>query len=222
MPEQLSKYKFRKIATESLINGLRLHFDSILLFKNKSYPTSLQISIIAIEEIAKAKWVEHYYYSSITNDGFPGKEFEQEWLMLLYFHPEKQYAFLARDLFEYSPKFVEFVQKGQLELQKQKATYVGLEKKERKADVNSRISIPNRVKESDAKRIISLLNDVLLEICENKIFQECYFGIEEMDNVFNESLLERLKKWKFKSGLKSRKWFEEWKKNEKQQVTNKD
>ncbi len=210
MPEQLTKYKFKRIATESLKNGIRLHFDSILLFNNKSYPTSLQISIIAIEEIAKAKWVEHYYYSSISNDGFPEKDFEQKWLKLLYFHPKKQYAFLARELFEYSPKFVDFVQKGKLELHKQKATYVGLEKAKGIIDVNSRISIPEKVKDSDAKKIISLLNDVLIEICENKIFQEFYFGIEEMDKVINEKLLNRLKKWKYKSGIKSKKWFSEW------------
>jgi AbiV family abortive infection protein len=209
MPEQLTKYKFKRIATESLINGIRLHFDSILLFNNKSYPTSLQISIISIEEIAKAKWVEHYYYSSITNNGFPDKDFEQKWLKLLYFHPKKQYEFLARELFEYSPKFVDFVQKGQLELQKQKATYVGLEKTKGNIDVNSRISIPEKVKESDAKKIISLLNDVLIEICENKIFQEYYFGIEEMDKVIDEKLLDRLKKWKYRSGIKLRKWFSE-------------
>ena len=210
MPEQLTKYKFKRIATESLKNGIRLHFDSILLFNNKSFPTSLQISIIAIEEIAKAKWVEHYYYSSITNEGFPDKDFEQKWLQLLYLHPKKQYAFLARELFEYSPKFVDFVQKGQLELQKQKATYVGLEKTKGIIDVNSRISIPEKVKDSDAKKIISLLNDVLIEICENKIFQEFYFGIEEMDKVIDKKLLNRLRKWKYKSGIKSRKWFSEW------------
>lgn len=212
MPEQLSKYKFRKIATESLLNGLRLHFDSILLFNNESYPTSLQISIVALEEIAKAKWVEHYYYSSITNGGFPEIDFEQQWLKLLYFHPKKQYAFLACEYFEYSPKFVEFVQKGQLELLKQRATYVGLNKTKSSIDINSRISIPERIKESDAKKIISLLNDILMEICEMKIFQEVYFGIEEMDEVIDENLLARLKKWKYKSGLKSRKWFSEWKK----------
>ena len=210
MPEQLTKYKFKRIATESLKNGIRLHFDSVLLFNNKSYPTSLQISIIAIEEIAKAKWVEHYFYSSITNEGFPDKDFEQKWLKHLYLHPKKQYAFFAREIFEYSPKFVEFVQNGQLELQKQKATYVGLEKVKGTIDVNSRISIPEKVKDTDVKKIISLLNDVLIEICENKIFQEFYFGIEEMDNVIDEKLLIRLKKWKYKSLIKSRKWFNEW------------
>ena len=210
MPEKLSKYKFRKIATEALLNGLRLHFDSILLFNNESYPTSLQISIVALEEIAKAKWVEHYYYSSITNGGFPDRDFEQQWLKLLYFHPKKQYAFLASEYFEYSPRFVEFVQKGQLELLKQRATYVGLSKTKSSIDINSRISIPERIKESDAKKIISLLNDVLIEICEMKMFQEYYFGIEEMDAVIDENLLASLKKWKYKSGIKSRKWFSEW------------
>jgi AbiV family abortive infection protein len=210
MPEQLSKYKFKKIAKESFLNGLRLHFDSILLFNSGSYPTSLQISIIAIEEIAKAKWVEHYYYSSITNNGFPDKTFEQEWLRLFYIHTKKQYAFLAREIFEYSPKFVEFVQKGHLELLKQKATYVGLVRTKDNIDVNSQISIPKSITESEAKKIISLLNDVLIEISENKIFQEFYFGIEDMDNVIDKELLDRLKQWKFKSGIKSRKWFVEW------------
>ncbi len=210
MPKQLSKYKFRKIATGSLLNGLRLHFDSILLFNNKSYPTSLQISIIAIEEIAKAKWVDDYYYSSITNGIFPDKDFEQEWLQLLYIHPKKQYAFVARELHDYSPKFIEFVQKGQLELLKQRSTYVGLDKTKRNIEINSRISLPEKIKESDAKKIISLLNDVLIEICEMKIYQENYFGIEEMDKVIDENLLARLKEWKFKSGIRSRKWFSEW------------
>lgn len=35
---QLSKYKFKKLAKESLENVLRLHFDSIILFNNESYP----------------------------------------------------------------------------------------------------------------------------------------------------------------------------------------
>jgi AbiV family abortive infection protein len=210
MPDQLSKYKFKKIATEALFNGLRLHFDSILLFRNGSYPTSLQISIIAIEEIAKAEWVEHYYYSSVTNEGFPDKEFEQRWLRLLYFHPEKQYAFLGRNLFEFHPNFVEFVQKGQLEIQKQRATYVGLEKQKRKIDVNSKISLPRRVGKLEARRIISLLNDVLIEICEIKKFQENYYGIEAMDNLIDHNLRNKLNTWKYKSGIKSRKWVDLW------------
>jgi len=202
MRKQLSKYKFKKLAIESLKNGLRLHFDSILLYKNKSYPTALQIAIIAIEEIAKAKQIEHYYYSSITNDGFPDEDFEQKWLRLLYIHTEKQFSFIAREIFEYSPQFVEFVKQGKLELQKHKSTYVGLEKYKSKIDINSRISIPNREKANEAKRIISLLNDVLIEICELRIVQEHYFDIKEMDDIINVELLTKLEMWSPKTKLK--------------------
>ena len=79
-----------------------------------------------MEEIAKAKWVEHYYYASITNTGLPEKEFEDEWLKLLYLHPKKQRVFFAGDIWRYSPKFVKFVEDRKLEELKQSATYVGL------------------------------------------------------------------------------------------------
>lgn len=215
MRDLLSKYKFKKIAVESLKNGIRLHFDSILLYKNHSFPTSLQISIIALEEISKAKWVEHYYYSSITNCGFPEKKFEQKWLNYLFIHPKKQAAFFAQNIFEYSPRFVEFAHSGQLENQKQKATYVGLEKirKDRKVDVNSRISIPSKVKKASAKKLISLLNDELIDMCKSKLLQDSYFGIQEMDDIINNSLLENLMQWPYKSGIKSSKWIVNWKLN---------
>jgi AbiV family abortive infection protein len=95
MKQGLSEYKFKKIAAEALKNSIRLHKDSILLYKNSSYPSAFQLSILAMEELAKAKWVGHYYTSSIYNDGFPDEKFEQYWLKLLYFHPEKQFAFVV-------------------------------------------------------------------------------------------------------------------------------
>ena len=64
MREQLSIYKFKKIATESFKNGLRLHFDSILLYNNKSFPSAFQLSVLALEEFSKSYWVEHYCTSS--------------------------------------------------------------------------------------------------------------------------------------------------------------
>lgn len=207
MRRQLSKYKFKKLAIESLMNGLRLHFDSILLYNNKAYPTALQIAIIAIEEIAKSKWIEHYYYSCIMNDYFPEEDFEQKWLKLLYMHTQKQYSFIAREMFDYSPQFIEFVKQGKLEIQKQKATYVGLEKSKNKVDINSRISIPNKIKANEAKRIISLVNDVLVEICELKILQDHYFDIKEMDDIMNTDLLTKLKRWKSKTRLKKIRQF---------------
>ena len=100
----LSNFKWKRLATESLINALRLHRDAIFLFNAGSYPSAYQLSVLCLEEFSKAKLVEHYYWSSITNTGFPDAEFEQGWLKLLYMHSEKQHAFVARNMFEYPPR----------------------------------------------------------------------------------------------------------------------
>jgi len=213
MRKNLSKYKFKRIATESFKNGLRLHFDSILLYKNKSFPSSFQLSVIAMEELAKSYWVEHYYWSSDTNNNWPDEDFEQEWLKLLYLHHEKHKAFFGWGMaYDYSPKFVEFVEKKQLELKKQRAIYVGLDRDKGKIDVNSRVSVPTRIKNKDAKQMISMLNDLLIESCETKLLQGFCSDIEEKDELLDKGLLIRLKKWKFRSGIKSERWYKEWRK----------
>lgn len=218
MREQLSTYKFRKLATESFKNGLRLHFDSILLFENESYPSAFQLSVLALEEFSKSYWVEHYYYSSITNDGFPDKDFEQKWLNLLYFHPKKQRAFfgwgVSRD---YSSKFIKSIENGELELRKQKATYVGLSKQKNEVDVNSRISLPTRVKNKDAKQMISLLNDYLMDMFDMKEFYEVHCDITDKDELLNEELKNKLEKWLYKSGLRKVPLFITQLKNKKNQ-----
>ena len=78
----ISKYKLNKIATESLRNTIRLHFDSVLLYENGSYPSALQLSVLALEEFSKANWVDHYIWTSETNEGYLDAESEQEWLKL--------------------------------------------------------------------------------------------------------------------------------------------
>jgi len=208
--ETLSEYKFKRIATESLRNGLRLHFDSLLLFHRKSYASALQLSIIAMEEIAKAKWVEHYYDASKSNSGFPDEDFEQEWLKLLYYHPRKQFAFLAREIYWYSPTFVEFVKSKKLENLKQESTYVGLKKKNGKIDVNSRVSIPIKTKELDAKKIITLVNAELVFMCEMNIKHSYYFRFEEMNEIIDKELMDILTAWDFNSEIRSRKWENYW------------
>lgn len=203
MREQLTEYKFRRIATEAFKNGLRLHFDSILLFKNKSFPSAFQLSVLALEEFSKSHWVEHYYYSSAVNDNFPDKDFEQGWLNLLYFHPKKQKAFfgwgMSRD---YSSKFIKMIENGELELKKQKATYVGLKKQRKVVNVNGKISLPTQITELDAKQLISLLNDYLKDQFEMKRYYEFHFDIAEKDALLTDELHHELSKWKHRSGLK--------------------
>jgi len=207
----VSKYKLDRIATESLRNSLRLHFDSILLFNNESYPSAFQLAVLSLEELSKAKWIEHYMYSSETNTGYPGEEFEQEWLKLLYLHPKKQWNFVARETSDYSPKFVSFVQNRKLEEKKQNAIYVGLTRSKGKIDASSRVSTPWRIKKKDAAQIISLLNAEFLIICQRIEEEEFYFdGSSNMDDVFDYDIFKKLFKWSHKSGLKNSGW---WKRN---------
>jgi AbiV family abortive infection protein len=75
MSKTLSSYKLTKIALESFKNALRLHFDAILLFRNNSYPSSYQLSVLSLEEFSKSHWVEHYYWSNLVNESIPDEEF---------------------------------------------------------------------------------------------------------------------------------------------------
>jgi AbiV family abortive infection protein len=174
--------------------------DSMLLHDYESYPSAFQLSVLALEELAKAKMVSHYYYSSITNDGFPDRDFEQEFLRLLYSHADKQLAFIAQDMFLYSPKFVRFIQGKRLDEKKQQATYVGLEKRGKKVDVASRISTPERIGQKDAKQLITFLNDEFLAIYEHGD----YFGVTDADAVLHPDDHPFIWAWPHRSGLRGR------------------
>lgn len=205
MRKPITKYKFKKLATESLKNGIRLHFDSIYLYRNKSYPSALQLSILALEEISKSYWIEHYYYSSITNEGFPDIEFEQEWLKLLYIHTKKHQAFVGWGWSEqYRESFVNSLRNGEIDKLKQTATYVGLERINRAIDTKGRISTPDKIKANDARKMISVINDHLLDRCEMKELHGNAYDIEEKDKILDELVILRLNNWGHTSGLRKK------------------
>lgn len=203
-PKGLSAYKYKRLAEESLKNVMRLHADSILLYKAGSFPSSFHLAVLALEEFAKAKWIDHVYYSAITNEGFGGHVFEQEWLRLLYSHTEKQYAFVAREVFDFSPRLVRFIESKKLEQKKQQAIYVGLEKVGKHIDTTGRISKPTRIKRADARQIISLVNQELVDIFNLIEQNETYFGIEALDELIYPAQRQFLFAWPHRSGLKSR------------------
>jgi AbiV family abortive infection protein len=201
----LSKYKWKRLAAESLVNALRLHRDAILLFNAGSYPSAYQLSVLCLEEFAKAKWIEHYYYASITNSGFADAKFEQGWLKLLYIHSEKQYSFVARDLFEYPPALVEFIKSGKLERRKQQSVYVGLDRDRKSIHVKSRISLPTSIRLKEAKQLISWVNSEFIFVHKNLVFYEYYFGITEMDEVMLSPAASVIFDWPHKSRTRSHK-----------------
>ncbi|WP_144211357.1 AbiV family abortive infection protein [Shewanella donghaensis] len=208
----LSKYKFEKISIESQKNSLRLLSDAILLYENESFPSSFQLSVLSLEEFSKAKWVEHYYFTALTNDGFPAIDIEQDWLKLLFNHPKKQMNFVSRELFEYSPKFFQMIQSKELEVKKQRAVYVGLSRHKGKIDTGSRISIPTKaITQADAKKLISLMVSEFKNIEEKIEEQDIFWDIPEMDLIIKEPLFSSLKTWNHKSGIKGKRWYPAWK-----------
>ena len=213
MKRNITEYKLKKLSVESFKNALRLHFDSIVLYNNKSYPSAFQLSVLSIEEFGKSEQVEWYYFTLTTNEWTPDVEFEQKFLNDLYIHPIKQRVFFNNnDWHEYSPKFIKFIYKRDLEKKKQKATYVGLERirKGNIIDVNSRISIPTSICQKDAQQMISIIRDYLKNVCRLRFFQESYFDIDEKDDLITKSLLKKIDKWKHRSGLKSKKHLQDW------------
>lgn len=205
--EGISKYKLNKIAAESLRNSIRLHFDSILLYENGSYPSAFQLSILALEEFSKAIWVDHYIWSSETNEGYPDVQFEQAWLKLLYLHPKKQWNFVAREIDDYSPGFISLIQRRELEEKKQNSIYVGLSRMKGGVDIDSRVSTPWRIKQKDARQFISVINDELLRIVARIEEDEFYFeGGKGMDEVFDYGIYKNLLQWPHKSGMKNNRW----------------
>jgi AbiV family abortive infection protein len=208
MKNGLPKYKYEKLSTEAIVNALRLHFDSILLFKNKSYPSAFHLSVLALEEIAKSNWIDHYVDSCETNHGFPEKEEQIKYLKLLYVHTSKQFAFINQEFHELSPKFYEYVASKKLEFKKQKSIYVGLERNDGKVDLKSKISTPSQIKETDAKKIISLNNTVLISLCKRNIENEHYYGPLRKYFLMNQDILIFLEsEWKYKSGVRGEKWL---------------
>ncbi|HHH1978699.1 TPA: AbiV family abortive infection protein [Yersinia enterocolitica] len=205
--EGISRYKLNKIATESLRNTIRLHFDSVLLYENGSYPSAFQLSVLALEEFSKANWVDHYIWSCETNQGYPGAESEQEWLKLLYLHPKKQWNFVAREIDDYSPNFISLIKNRKLEEKKQNSIYVGLSRVKGNINTDSRISTPWKIKKKDAKQFISIINDELIRICMRIEDYEYYFeGGKDMDEVFDYDIYKKLLKWPHKSRMKNNKW----------------
>ncbi|ASM49239.1 hypothetical protein PESP_a1079 [Pseudoalteromonas espejiana DSM 9414] len=203
----ISKYKLNKIAVESLRNTIRLHFDSVLLYNNGSYPSALQLSILALEEFSKAHWVDHYIWSSETNEGYPNAAEELDWLKGLYGHPKKQWNFVAREVEDYSPNFISVIQSRELESKKQNSVYVGLPRIKGKIDIDSKISTPWQIKQKDAKQLISIINDELIRIITRIEDEEFYFeGGKGMDEVFDYEIYKKLLKWPHKSGLKNKSW----------------
>lgn len=205
MRTTLSARKYKQLALESLRNSLRLLKDAMSLYQIGSYPSAFQLAVLSMEEYAKARWVDHIYYESLTNTGLPCEELEQELLKSMYSHTEKHGAFLW-EYFEFSPNLLRAAREGKLEQKKQAATYVGLPKTRKRVDVNARISLPSSIKQADAKQMISIVATEIKDVYRLLDKNDQYFGIESLDEVVMSHEAMFAFAWRHRSGLKSPKF----------------
>jgi len=197
----ISLNKVDKMAGLSFENGLRLHFDSILLFENKSYPSAYFLSVLAIEEIGKAFLIEDFLWHSLC-DGRMEKEWEEKFLERIYFHTAKQSSFARTfDSPIATSRFFKLLYKGELEIFKQNSVYVGLARNKKKVNLKSRINNPLKIDQTKAQKQITNVNDCLLEFTLGVIEQVYSVDSSCVENLLNKRLLSKLKgKWSLVGG----------------------
>jgi AbiV family abortive infection protein len=191
--------KIDRMAGLTFKNVLRLHFDSILLYKNNSFPSSFFLSVLAMEELGKYYMIDHFLFHSRV-DGRMGEEWDRKWLDDIFNHKRKQMTFASTNRFELSNSFLKTVYEGKLEIEKQNSVYVGLPKLRREMNLKGRIINPFRISHSKSKKQITLLNDNLLEQCLIVIKEVGSLDSYYAEDIINIELVELIESsWKFKS-----------------------
>ncbi|MFC1957163.1 AbiV family abortive infection protein [Chloroflexota bacterium] len=186
--------KVDKMSGLSFENGLRLHFDSILLFKNQSYPSAYFLSVLAIEEIGKAFLLEDFLWHSLC-DGRMEQEWEARFLEDVFSHRFKQLSF-AR-VFDPTARtrssFFSSFYNGDLETLKQNSVYVGLARDKRKINLKGRINNPLKIGQMKAQKQITNVNDCLIEFTFG-VMKQVYWGDSPcVEDLLNKRLLSQLK-----------------------------
>lgn len=213
MKVELNEEKLLKAEIESFKNGLRLHFDSIKLFENKSYPSSYYLSALALEEFGKQCLIDKiiFRYNEHKNE-FDTKEDFRKWCKqyekALLSHSTKQgfaikddFCFIGKEYYRVQKKFFSEIygkdgNRGSFDLKKQRSIYVGFSGNSLKGKIQKPIDFVPRNK---AKHQITAINDYIINYI---ILVRC--GRWELDNenlsrYFNISLLRKLTRiWKYR------------------------
>lgn len=191
--------KIVKMEKLSFKNALRLHYDSISLFKNKSYPSAYFLSTLALEELGKAYMFEdfifHYREDTIKNENL-----DKKFLGLIYSHTYKQ-RFFAGEYIWYLPKeFVKKICNGKLETLKQNSVYVGLPKIKGKINLKGKINSPFGITKKKAQKQIALMHYYFLDMILGTVKEVYTLEIEDSKDIFTKTTVSKLKKiWKIKS-----------------------
>jgi AbiV family abortive infection protein len=194
--------KIDRLAGVCLDNAIRLHHDSIRLFQLKSFASALAFSILAMEELAKAFMYEDIVWHARLDDApiDSSLDFSRKYLQS---HRVKQRIFANQAS---RPKWIfkngeavaggnafwKLADSDSLEGLKQRALYAGLTGTGKKGGI-SRISNPLKIKQRHSKRMITILNDYLLDLIIG--VRRGWYAVDavSMQEKLHRRLLKRLK-----------------------------
>jgi AbiV family abortive infection protein len=134
--------KIDKMALVIFRNAIRLHLDSITLFRNNSFPSAFFLSVIALEELGKIFLITDFLFNSRVNGRLNkcddedlikifGKNLEEGYFKkIVYNHKRKQFHFVRTFDSDLKPstQYFKKIIDGNIENEKQDALYVGLKR----------------------------------------------------------------------------------------------
>jgi len=185
--------KMEKMEGLTFKNTLRLHNDSIMLFRARAYTSSYFLSVLAQEELGKAYILNDFVWSSHTEGRMPDK-IERKWLELIYNHIFKQ-TYLFRLNFDGSQKSLKKWKQaslGAIELLKQEAAYVGFKRKSKGIDFGSRIVSPFKISERKTRKQIAMINDSLVDLVLGVVCEYYSWDTERTTKLMTKTLLKKL------------------------------
>jgi AbiV family abortive infection protein len=185
----------QQVAGHAVRNGVRLHFESLALYEWKCYPTAFFISVLAMEEIGKGFAADHFAWTSRIHQRSTSEQ-EHKWLTsLLTDHRKKQQAFLRQALTSVDDiwKTLELVGSRQLEMAKQNAVYVGLEKTDTGARTSGKFILPiTSVKRIQAKKQIIRVHQFLLEETAGVLDGRLWHDLKTFSVLFTKTMHDQL------------------------------
>ena len=186
--------KIDRMAGLTLRNCLRLHFDSILLFKQKSYPSAYFLSILALEELGKMEMLQDFVWHSRV-DGRYDEDLELKYLERIYSHNIKQRIAVRYIDFSYKPikRISKQILNGHLEILKQNSVYVGFTKKGKEVSLRGKLINPLKISLIKARKQITYLNDYLSEIILGTIKQTHILDCDSFYEIISMRLYNKLK-----------------------------
>lgn len=190
---RLNLRKLQHLAGRALQNGVALHFDSILLFKNRSYGTAHFISVLAMEEIGKAFAAEHFAWSERTN-GPADSDFHTEWIAwLLSDHRGKQLAFLRERISDSTSTRYFDVLHRHLENRKHDSIYVGLSRPPKGSPrTGGNLIYPQKFTRKQAHEQLKHVHDFILGYIDGIERGSVQLDLMAFNRILTSTLRERL------------------------------